>query len=474
MRPRAIASNRNELRRRALIGAAFALLGCNLDNAGDAPPPATLYFPNALALSRHDAGAARYLFVANSNLDLRYNVGTLQAYSLERLQAEIDECEGSSDCTIDPVDVLADEVSIGSFSTSIAYSSAPEDAPSGQDYVFVTTRTDDSLAFVLVDPQAEGDDVLRCAQDDPECHLRAERGFDIDRGETLDWPMEAAAVIAGPLSDWAETGDPARRYALVAHRGGEVSMFVEDTDAEPDSDERFVLSSVLSGLLAPLTNVAFDPATRLAYLTVGNLGIERVGFAPPPLNAEGTLDEIEIHSGTLYAAGALNLEAVTQQPNTRDIAFASALSDAGDRALDSSTALLVAQNPNALLLVELDPARNALNTARVKRTTVVGAGASRVATGVLGGRPTAVVASFDARALFIIDLETMLTRSVVPNLSGPFEIVFDQDRELVYVTDFRSSVIRVVDLSALAQTQGEASARVIATLGAPRVVQELR
>ena len=111
---------------------------------------------------------------------------------------------------------------------------------------------------------------------------------------------------------------------------------------------------------------------------------------------------------------------------------------------------------------------------RVKRTAVVGAGASRVTTGVLGGRPTAVVACFDARALFVIDLQTMLTRSVVPNLSGPFDLELDEERARVYVSDFRSSVIRVIDLGALTDSQGEASAAVIATLGTPRVLQELR
>jgi hypothetical protein len=35
-------------------------------------------------------------------------------------------------------------------------------------------------------------------------------------------------------------------------------------------------------------------------------------------------------------------------------------------------------------------------------------------------------------------------------------------------------VIRIVDLSRLADSQGETSAAVIATLGKPRVIQELR
>jgi sugar lactone lactonase YvrE len=85
-----------------------------------------------------------------------------------------------------------------------------------------------------------------------------------------------------------------------------------------------------------------------------------------------------------------------------------------------------------------------------------------------------VVACFDARELFVIDLITMLPRSVVPNLSGPYEIALDEQRQLLYVADFRSSVIRIVDLSPIAAGDGEAPVQVVATLGEPQVLQELK
>jgi hypothetical protein len=169
----------------------------------------------------------------------------------------------------------------------------------------------------------------------------------------------------------------------------------------------------------------------------------------------------------------VRLQSLANALDARDLAFIPALPGAGE-ALSQNSALIVAQEPSALLLADIDASRNAPGRARVKRTAVVGAGASRLASGMLGGRPTAVVACFDSRALYVIDLETMLTLSVVPNLSGPFEIVLDEERERLYVADFRSSVIRIVDLSRLADSQGETSAAVIATLGKPRVVQELR
>ena len=458
MRARARASSSFCRRGRALFSAALLLSGCNLYNPGDQPPAAALYVPTALALAPHEPGSApRHLFVANSNFDLRFKGGTVQAFSLDELDRRTEDCRADDPCTVDTEDVLVDEVIISSFATSLVAS------PDGR-FLFATTRTDGSLAFIPLDAEADGDAVLDCGEDGPGCGLYAARGADSNRpGERLQWPNDPAAVTAGPLSNW--TGDPDDQllYALVAHRGGEVSLFIEQDDPAPDDPERFELRSVLRGLQPPLTNVGFDPATGFAYLTVGAYGLARVGVVPP----QGE-DEL----GSIYFAGAVRLQSLTAAPDTRDVSFMAARSDAGD-ALAKPSALVVANQPSALLLADIDAA-NATDDARIKRTAVVGAGASRVTTGMLGDRLTAVVACFDARAVFVIDVETMLTRSVVPNLSGPFEIELDEVRARVYVADFRSSVIRVIDLSALAESQGEASAAVIATLGEPRVLQELR
>jgi hypothetical protein len=456
MRARARAHLCRTYCRRALLSAAFALSACNLDNAGDEPPRGAIYFPNALALSPHEPGGeARYLFVANSNFDLRYRTGSVQAYSLDALDAAIENCD-ERPCAIESTeDVLADEVLVSSFATALAPS------PDGR-FLFATTRTDASLTFVRLDADAEGDDVLDCGTGERRCELQAARAADADDPSApMPWPNDAASITTGPLSDWTEDPEDDTLYVLVAHRGGEVSLFIEQPDAQHDQPARFELRSVLSRLPGPLTNIAFDPATRLAHLTTGATGIARVGVVPPASDGAG---------GMLYAAG---MKVLAGTPDTRDLTFMPAVPGAGE-ALSEDSALIVAQEPNALLIADVEPTRNALGRARVKRIAVVGGGAARLASGMLGGRPIAIVACFDARALFVVDLQTMLTLSVVPNLSGPFEIEFDEARERLYVADFRSSVIRVIDLRELAGSQGERSAVLIATLGKPRVVQELR
>ena len=132
----------------------------------------------------------------------------------------------------------------------------------------------------------------------------------------------------------------------------------------------------------------------------------------------------------------------------------------------------------------------------------VGAGASRLAAGtlqfegpdgVLYERQIVVVSCFDGRQLFIIDRIAGTTLSVVPNFSGPFEIALDGPRGLLYVADFRSSVVRIVDLQAVLTVDADSgdraaceqdrtsdahceptTAAIVATLGRPRVVQELQ
>ena len=52
------------------------------------------------------------------------------------------------------------------------------------------------------------------------------------------------------------------------------------------------------------------------------------------------------------------------------------------------------------------------------------------------------------------------------------EIAVDEVRERAFVTDFRSSVVRIVDLAPLAARTNE-PLRIVATLGVPRAPSEL-
>jgi hypothetical protein len=455
-----------------LCAAVVAALGCNIDNPGDAPPRGLLYFPNAIALSKHaDGEAPRYLFVANSDFDLRYNAGSVQAFSLERLAAKVAACGGKPTCAIDPIKdgIFEDEVWVGPFSTSLALSADGS-------YLFAATRTESALDFIHVDASASGDAVLSCNKGELRCGLHAAPAIDRskDTKQTLAWPSDPEAIISGPLADWLPPGSGVQGdYVLTAHIGGQLSLFVLQPDQRGTAQE-LVMTDVLSGQLpGALTRLAYDPVTKLIYLTVATSAsgklLERVGIAIPE-SADGVPDPSH---ALVYNAGALFLSAVGSFSDTRDVTFIPAIPESGT-ALAEDRALVVSRAPSALLVVDANQERNPPDSARVDRTAVVGPGASRVAVGLFPGRPLAVVGSFDSRELSVIDLTTMLTRAVIPNLSGPYALVIDEPRKLLYVGDFRSSVIRVIDLAPLLEPVADPEIRVIATLGHPRVLQELR
>jgi DNA-binding beta-propeller fold protein YncE len=132
-----------------------------------------------------------------------------------------------------------------------------------------------------------------------------------------------------------------------------------------------------------------------------------------------------------------------------------------------------------LLLVDVDePNRPTVGT--VKRTTEVGSGPSKLAVGQVlqsgdgdARRMLAVVSCLDSRQIYVIDLATMEALAVIPNLSGPFDVAIDTERALLFVTDFKTSVLRVLDLAPVIVGSDD-SVRVIATVGRPKIVQELQ
>lgn len=512
----------------ALCAAAAAFtVACNLDHPGDAPPEGTLYFPTALAISG-DAdgdGAPDHLYVANSNFDLRFSSGSVQAFDLDAVGGAIERCEDciaraetdeaacraeceSVDCVeapdagvsqeelcdtcfeqcdeartaddaacsyddgkcfLDPLDedLRIGEERVGSFVTGVLPSRDGE-------LLFVVGRDDDDLTFVPVS-SAESPDALDCGSGAGVCGLRSTRADN----DLPSWPGDPVDLVTGPLSDWTEA-DVAGDYVMVAHRSGAVSLFVERSDGADGAGRGFVWTDTLENVPSQvsggvqLTGMARDTHTGLVHLTLlrtaggvlatGKL-LARVGVVIP--------DDPE--RASLYDAGLLSLEGVDVSTDTRAITFIEGIPESS-AAVSAARALVLARGPTSLLLVDVDPARNEEGRARVQRITEVGSGAARVVAGTLGATPVAIVSCFDSREIFVVDLQSGFARSIVRNLSGPFEIALDEARQRLYAADFRSSVVRVLDLAPVVapNATGDTSARLVATLGAPRVVQELQ
>jgi hypothetical protein len=250
---------------------------------------------------------------------------------------------------------------------------------------------------------------------------------------------------------------------MVAHRVGAVSLFRDRTG----SPEGPALVGVLEeGIYTRTTGIGFDPYTSLAYLTnndpastVQLKGLDRIGVA--------------LAGGVpyLYSAGAIGLAGVSRDRDTRDVGF--------DPDSMPGKALVVARTPASLIVADTAQAVGAA-PAMSLAVSAVGAGASRLTLGRIGAdtRLFAFVSCFDARELYIVDIARGEPLAVVRGLSGPFDLVLDRWRERVYLADFRSSSIRIVDLAPLAcRTQGQEAdcgeVRITATLGKPSLPSEL-
>jgi hypothetical protein len=68
----------------ALILGGIGLAGCYINDAGLSPPTDSFYYPTGLVVSP----GGKVLYVANSDFDLQYNGGTVQALDLTRLRDE--------------------------------------------------------------------------------------------------------------------------------------------------------------------------------------------------------------------------------------------------------------------------------------------------------------------------------------------------------------------------------------------------
>jgi DNA-binding beta-propeller fold protein YncE len=480
-----------------LLGS-LVVSGCNLDNLGDPPPDADLYLPTGMLLSAQaDDSAPKYLYVINSNFDLRYNRGSLQAFDLDVLANQVDRCvQNVRDCESaggdaqhcelpcqiqpgfkadDDRPLLADEVLIPSLATS--YSVTPDHTR-----LYVATRTDATLTFVDLNEQSDSrEDVLSCgdSQSDRRCDDAHRSGGDSaasPRG--LTFPTEPVGMVSFLAKDAAPDLDESvsGNFVLVAHRAGQVSLFHDDGNTGP----RLLDILQLSNTPLELTGVDFDAAGHLGYLSIHARGVVSSAarqLARVALNvrvgADGNLDATQA-----FNAGPAVIDGVASFADTRAVRINPARPD---------QLLVTGGLPASLLFVDVgtgvgtqtssaSSAASNSNVLRAREVVNVGGKPLRMTLGRLRGRDVVAVSCFDSGQLYLIDTDSSSVVAVIRNLDGPFDLAMDSVRERLYLADFRSSTVQVVDLSGVAADgAGErVDAPIIAVLGIPKVVQELQ
>jgi len=445
------------------LACAFMPVACNLDNLGEPPPVADIYLPTGLRLSAETSDdAARYLYLINSNFDLRYNRGSLQAYDLDALDRAVGACSTPGpDCVIDPAGVLVDEVLVPSLATSFAFNA-------NHTRMYLAARTDPSITFIDLDENTDvTEDVLRCDETERRCSDSRRRGFDPNTSPRFDvLPGEPVDMLSLPVSGVPAQGDApdtSGDFVLLAHRPGQASLFYDPGAAGPE------LIDVQSNLPLEPTGVTFDPLTQLAYFSVYARESTTVDFKL--LARSGIALDEDPHNAYLYDAASVAIDGIGVQRDTRAIAMNPA---------QSGQALVASHDPPSLLFVDVGPpdASGDLPATNVPTRNIVevAAGPSRIALGTLGSRSIAAVSCFDGHEIYLVDTTTADVVAIVHNLDGPFELAIDAVRQRLYLADFRASVVRVMDLSYLAD-QGSAprtDAPTLATLGVPKMLMELQ
>lgn len=444
-----------------LLFGLILLAGCSLENPGLDPPANRLNFPIAIALSGDLGGdpGPDFLYLANSNFDLRYNAGSVQAIDLGLAAAMFEPYDACDpvDCIVptDSPGVIASEVLVGSYAAGLAVSADGT-------RLFLPIRSDSNLTYIDV---LDGGRTLSCGGSGRhECAGSFRRGDEAsasDRGVEL--PADPVGIVTGPLArDFPMSGLTQGDYVILAHSSGRASLFLDraaGTAAAP------VLVHVVDELPRNIVNIAFDPLTGVAWLaSATERRIGRVGVA---LEQRG-----DPSRSFLFDAGALGLGSIDTGGGTGDV-----------RAVEFDTkgrAFVLSRRPEALLISERREPSGSLD---VDAIVEVGSGPSRLDLATVAGRDLAFVSCFDTRDLYVIDIELREIVGVVRGLSGPFELAVDPARNRVYVADFRASVIRVIALDPLVAclsgaTMGadgrECSPIVIGSIGVPRPVEELQ
>lgn len=443
---------------------ALSVTGCEQVYPAD-PPPGTVIFPIAVDLvpSTVAGEPPPYLLLANSNYDVRWRQGTLQSVDLDRVAAAVDACpstiDGGPPC-VEPtiLPFLTDEVLIGPHASGVAAS------PHGN-RAYVSVRSESGMTWVDLDPVTGqlncGNSLGGSGLEDCDVAHRDPAPSD-GCGRTPELRGDVVGVVAGAVSSL--TGDAAHAgldYSVLVHRNGRASLFVDTMVGAVRVPQ---LVHVLEGLPTDATNVALDPARNLIWMPIT---VPPSSATPPRINPREVpmigvaYDTDRPACSSAYYAGAVSLRGLDTGQDSRDVAF----TDGG------RFAHILSRTPNAVITVDTDGVGINGGDSLITEVTFVRPGAARIASGNVTGLGDIVVATcFDDRTLWVLDAVTGAVLATVFGLQGPQDLAIDGARGLVYVADFRDSVVRVVDLRPLA-VGGDA--RVVLQLGTITAVRPL-
>jgi hypothetical protein len=465
----------------------LALVACEIPNPGIPPAPAALNFPIALAMSdptRGDGGQSDFLLVVNANYDARYNQGTVLSLDMRLIQGHIDEVrrfgrfpqDGHHGCMnpaawddpnvecqfADAVDVMANadngregaEVWIDSFASGIVRS------PQG-DRFYLPTRGTADLTWIdfdndqgrLLCEQSTG--AFRCA----DRHRTTELHNPICAGRTVALTGDPSALIAMRMDRFSGRPDDADRdVLLMLQRNGTAALYLDQmgsarTDGASSREPR--LTHLLTGLPQDAINAELEPSSGLAWVSTSSPVSTR---ATRVLGRVGVfVDPQAEECSQAFAAPSVFLDGLATGFDSRDVAFSS---DPENR-----FAYVLSRLPESVITIDQDGTPFLPGNAAIVDVDDVGFGPSRMRMITMAGRDFLVATSFDGGAVWVLSTQPTQVASIIPGSNGPFELAIDAERRLAIVADFKTSVIRLIDLAPVLNGH---DAVVLGRVGTPR------
>jgi YVTN family beta-propeller protein len=387
-----------------LVGGCFGQGG--IDPAGD-----RFFYPTGLAVS----GGGRYLLVANSNFDLRYNSGTVVVVDLARVEEEIASCSGNRCDPRDEKDFLVtgSTVVIGSQATDLAV--APDGARA-----YVTVRGNATLTWLdLNEEPATGGRVLSCFGDPSPGARRCDGAHELERTGALWVPAEPYALLAD--RDWVFTGHV---------DSGDVAVF-DVAEGRPPTLQR-VLDNFPEGVNGFAKQPRPGDPESAWYWAVSRDSSRLYPFMlgmPSRQAGEGP---------AVSLGPTIGLDSNNPGTDCRSIAFSP----------DGTRAFIANRQPNSVVVVDTtlrdDGSANGTSLATIE----LGGGPSRLVVMPLAdGTYVVLVVCFDAEEIFVIDPVLMAVTDVFKTGMGPHAIAVNETAQRAYLANFGESTVWVLDFA---------------------------
>jgi DNA-binding beta-propeller fold protein YncE len=462
------------------VGALAPAAGCSFGESGVNPPLDDIFLPGGLRVDP----AGRWLYVVNSNSDLRYNAGTLvtadlDAAAADRLRTDWPNCPGPG--------YVADEVSeprfccrdyfdptilnckesgyidpartvlMGSFGSALEVEHRPGTPPDAR-RVYVAVRAEPSITFLDGTVTDQGV-ILRCRDDDqgpnPLCDDTHKVLGQTDPAKGPRLPEEPQKLVL----------DSQLRLLYVAHASESLSL-VDICPDKPymtstrrpvfDQPAMWVTSLVLSSPGDAAADVFVTGRELFGRTTTGILSL-RLRDADQPC-ANGPRRPIDLLPGQTFYPSAFysngsDIRGYALWPE-RQRAYV--LHRNGGNLTDPQAVVALDRTPDA----QGHPINQSLGVVEVC------AGGTEMKWGNGGRGPRLYVVCFDAGQIYVIDPENVVVTGIINVGRGPALLTFsEKDPGTAYVTGFSDNNVSVVDLRAGSPTEN----RVIQRLGFPQL-----